>query len=134
AERDAQIALAEGKAKSIKLVYEAESEGIRNLANAGINQEVLQLKSIEALKDVSDGRATKIFVPNNLTDLVANIGAVGEALGIGDATPIDKTPKPVAPIKPDPCISPETSQGGKDAALTSSILDAQMTTRGDDNQ
>lgn len=126
AERDAQIALAEGKAKSIRLVYEAEAQGIQNLANAGINDEVLKLKSIEALKDVSDGRATKIFIPNNLTDLVSSLGAAGEAMGIGDATPIDRSPKKKTPVKPDPCISPETSAGGVDAAVVSGAMQAEM--------
>ena len=67
AERDAQIALAEGQAKAIKLVYDAEAEGIKRLVNAGIDDGVLRLKSIEAMKDVANGRATKIFIPNDLT-------------------------------------------------------------------
>ena len=55
AERDAAIALAEGKAKSIELVYDAEADGLKKIANAGVNDAVLRLKSIEAMKDVSDG-------------------------------------------------------------------------------
>ena len=93
AERDAQIALAEGRAKSIELVYKAEAEGIRELNNAGISNEVLKLKSIEALKDVSDGRATKIYMPTDLAATITNLGVVSESLGIGDSTPVNHSPK-----------------------------------------
>lgn len=81
AERDAAIALAEGKAKSIELVYDAEADGLKKIANAGVNDAVLRLKSIEAMKDVSDGRATKIFIPNDLGKSLSSFGVMGEMLG-----------------------------------------------------
>ena len=81
AERDAAIALAEGKAKSIELVYDAEANGLKKIANAGVNDAVLRLKSIEAMKDVSDGRATKIFIPNDLGKSLSSFGVMGEMLG-----------------------------------------------------
>lgn len=79
AERDAQIALAQGKAQAIELVYKAEAEGLKKLAESGINENVLRLKSIEAMKDVADGRATKIFIPNTLTEGIGTAGVLGEA-------------------------------------------------------
>ena len=79
AERDAQIALAEGQAKAIQLVYEAEADGLRKLSEAGIDDNVLRLKSIEAMKDVADGRATKIFIPNTIADGIGPAGVLGEA-------------------------------------------------------
>ena len=91
AERDAQIALAEGRAKSINLVYTAEAEGLKKLREANIDENVLKLKSIEALKDVSNGRATKIFMPTDLSGLVSSLGVAAEALGVGDSTPIDRS-------------------------------------------
>ncbi|MDO4621018.1 MAG: SPFH domain-containing protein [Lachnospiraceae bacterium] len=103
AERDAQIALAEGRAKSIELVYQAEAAGLRKLNESKVTESVLRLKGIEALKDVADGRATKIFMPADLTGVVSTLGAAGEALGIGDHTPIDKSAKPEAPAAADPC-------------------------------
>lgn len=84
AERDAAIAVAEGKAKSIELVYEAEAEGLRKLAESGMNENVLRLKSIEAMKDVADGQATKIFLPNDLGKSLSMVGAVGEMLGTAE--------------------------------------------------
>ena len=90
AERDAQIALAEGRAKSIELVYTAESEGLRKLNEARVSDSVLRLKGLEALKDVADGRATKIYMPSDLTSIVSTLGVAGEALapalGVGHHT------------------------------------------------
>jgi regulator of protease activity HflC (stomatin/prohibitin superfamily) len=126
AERDAQVALAEGRAKSITLVYEAEAEGIKKLNGAQISENVLKLKGLEALKDVSDGRATKIFMPSDITNAVASLGVAGEALGIGDATPIDKSPKPVPPLPKDPCVTSETGKGGREAAAATARINASV--------
>ena len=105
AERDAQVALAEGRARSIELIYSAEAEGLRKLNNIHINEPVLKLKGIEALKDVSNGRATKIFMPSDITSVVSALGVAGEALGIGDSTPIDTSEAPFDfSIEEDDCI------------------------------
>ena len=118
AERDAQIALAEGRARSIELVYEAQANGIRHLNDANIKENVLKLKGIEALKDVSDGRATKIYMPSDIANVISSLGVVGEAMGIGDATAVDTSPKPEAPVKKDECIDEDTGLGGIEAYLT----------------
>lgn len=131
AERDAQIALAEGRAKSIELVYNAEAEGLRRLKEAQPNEAVLKLKGLEALKDVSDGRATKIYMPSDLTNVVASLGVAGEALGVGDYTPIDKSEKPKPAPKVDPCLDEETSKGGVDAAMTNAHIEQDLAHRYD---
>jgi regulator of protease activity HflC (stomatin/prohibitin superfamily) len=82
AEKEARIAMAQGEAQAIKMVYEAEADGMRLLANAGINEEVLRLKSIEALKNVADGQATKIYIPNDLGKNLSALEVAGEALGL----------------------------------------------------
>ena len=118
AERDAQIALAEGKAKSIDLVYEAEARGIERLNRAQVSEGVLKLKGLDALKEVSNGRATKIFMPSDITQAVSTLGVVGESLGIGDATAVDHS-APAAPKAPvDPCIGEESSATTVGAAAT----------------
>jgi len=129
AERDAQIALAEGRAKSIELVYQAEADGLKALKDAQINESVLKLKGIEALKSVSDGRATKIYMPSDLTNVVASLGVVGEALGVGDHTPIDHSEKPKEQLAADPCIDDETSKGGIDAAMTTAKINEELENR-----
>ena len=131
AEREAQIALAEGRAKSIRLVYEAEAEGIHRIANSGINEEVLRLKSIEAMKDVADGQATKIFIPNDLSKSLSALGTIGEALGIGQSfAPQGAAKTPPAPEE-DPCIDEETSRAGRQAAETTGRLARQAERRSD---
>lgn len=126
AERDAQIALAEGKAKSIELVYEAEAQGLEALKNANVSETVLRLKGIEALKDVSDGRATKIYMPSDIAGLVSTLGLASEALGIGDATKIDTSKKPEKKPELDPCIKETTSEEGKAAAAYTQAVNAAL--------
>ena len=123
AERDAQIALAEGRARSIELVYQAEAQGLAALKSANVDESVLRLKGIEALKNVSDGRATKIYMPSDLTSVISTLGVASEALGIGDATPIDKTAKPKAGSAADPCCD-DNGPGGQDAAKTTAAINA----------
>lgn len=126
AERDAQIALAEGKSKSIRMVYEAEAEGLEAIKNAKADESVIRLKTLDALKDVADGRATKIFLPSDVTNVLSSVGAIGEAMGIGDALPVDRsTPKP--PAKPtDPCLSEESSKETLNAAQTNEAINADV--------
>lgn len=130
AERDAQIALAEGKAKSIELVYQAEAEGLEALKNANVSESVLRLKGIEALKDVSDGRATKIYMPSDIAGMVSSLGLAGEALGIGDALQIDKSAKQKPAPAADPCIKPQTSEGGREAAAATQAITADVEGQG----
>ena len=127
AERDAQIALAEGRAKSIELVYQAEAEGIKRLNEAKVSENVLKLKGIEALKNVADGRATKIYMPSEIASVVSTLGIAGEALGIGDASKVDTSPKPApAPAEDDCCDDEEIGAGGKEAALASAYINADV--------
>lgn len=133
AERDAQVALAEGRSRSIRLVYEAEAEGLQKLKDVGIDESVLRLKGIEALKDVSDGRATKIFMPTDLTSIVSTLGVAGEAVGLGDFTPIDRNPKPVPAAPADPCVSDETGIGGREAAAASARINRDIRRQSDRN-
>jgi len=123
AERDAQIALAEGRARSIRMVYEAEAQGLEALKNANVSETVLRLKGIEALKDVADGRATKIFMPTDVTKTVSTLGVMGEALGIGDYTSIDKSEKKNEDIKPDLCCDDLTGRVSEEAAMTGAAIE-----------
>ncbi|MBQ5960105.1 MAG: SPFH/Band 7/PHB domain protein [Firmicutes bacterium] len=129
AERDAQIALAQGRARSIELVYQAEAEGLRAIKNAGADESVLKLKGIEALKTVADGRATKIYMPSDLAGIVSSLGLIGESIGIGDHTPVDKSEKPKPVQEIDPCLTDETSQGGIIAAQTTQAIQEDLENR-----
>ena len=110
AEREAKIALAQGEAESIRLVYEAQAQGLEKLKEANINESVLKLKGLEALRDVADGNATKIYMPTEIAGIVSTLGVIGESLGIGDRTEIAEKAKPDKLPEQDPCLKPTTSK------------------------
>lgn len=86
AEAQAAIAVARGHAESIRLVYDAEAEGIRKMAEAlGDTEDVLRFKAIQAMKDIADGAATKIFFPTDLPG-IGSLGLMGEALDLQGST------------------------------------------------
>ena len=101
-ERDAAIARAEGEAQAVLLARRAEAEGIRLLREAGADAAVLELKKYDALIQMSHGRASKIIVPTDAVSAVTRDVLFSEASGLGDATPPDTSPDPVAK-EDDPC-------------------------------
>ena len=74
-EKQKLINLAEGKAEAMKIEKEAEALGIKLIKEAKADNAVLQLKSLEALTKVADGKATKIVVPSELQNLTGLITA-----------------------------------------------------------
>ena len=126
AEKEAKIAIAEGQARSIELVYQAEARGIKALREAEINESVLKYKGLDSLKYVANGRATKIYMPSDITELVSKVGVIGESLGIGDSTPVDYS-EPLKPApSPYPCIDEETSAEGRGAAATTQAINRSL--------
>ncbi|MBQ2773965.1 MAG: SPFH/Band 7/PHB domain protein [Clostridia bacterium] len=69
AEREVKIREAEGEAEAILKVQEATAAGLKMLNAVKPGQEVLTLKSLEALAKVADGKATKIIIPSELQSL-----------------------------------------------------------------
>ncbi len=69
ANKESQIRIAEGEAEALLKLKQAEAEGIRLLKEAKADQSVLTLKSLEAVKDLANGEATKIIVPSDLQNL-----------------------------------------------------------------
>ena len=105
AERDSAIARAKGQAESIRLVYEAESRGLKMLADAGINEQVIAIKKLEALKELGKGQATKIVVPTDITNLATDMTVKGELLDIADKAS-SVAPGPMY-RQPDDCCDDE---------------------------
>ena len=129
AERDAQIALAEGRARSIELVYQAEADGLKALKASQVDDAVLKLKGLDALKTVADGRSTKIFMPSDLTNIVSTLGLVSESLGIGDATPVDDSPKEDSYVAAhDPCLDKPVSTISLSAAAAGQAIEHDLST------
>ena len=65
---------------------------------------------------MADGRATKIYMPTDITKAVSTLGIVAESLGIGDASSIDTSTKPAPAKVEDPCVGDETSAVGRASA------------------
>ena len=91
AEKQAAIKKAEAQAESIRKVKEAEAqgilvvrqaeaEGLKLLKDADPNDMVLTLKSYEALMKVSEGQATKLIIPSNLTNVTSVASAIKEVV------------------------------------------------------
>ena len=92
------------------------------LNKANITEGVLRLKGIDALKDVADGRATKIFMPSDISAVVETLGVAAEALGVGNSTPVDDSERPKPAPEVDPCIHEDTGVGGIEAAATTEAI------------
>lgn len=85
-ERDARIARAEGEAKAIYLKKKAEADGIRAVKEAGADSAVLEMKRYEALVDMSNGTAAKLFIPTDAINMVTKNAVFTETTGLGDVT------------------------------------------------
>lgn len=127
AKRDAEIALAKGQAEAIRIINEAEVIAARRLKEEGAADVVMKMKSIDALKDVSDGQATKIFIPNQLSDTLSLAAVFGEALQTNpkaSTQPRTQYRQAVTnataqkAVSEDSCISPESSAETRRTATT----------------
>lgn len=76
AEKEAQIAKAEGQAEALRLVYEAQAKAIQYINEANPESAYIQLEGLKALKNLADGQATKIIVPNDLAGLAGTLTTV----------------------------------------------------------
>ncbi len=91
AQKQTAILLAEGQAQSlrdmkeaeadgIRMVRNAEADGLRALKEASPSKEVLTLRYYEALSKVADGKATKIFLPQNVANIASIASIVKESV------------------------------------------------------
>ena len=129
AEKEARIALALGESESIRLVYEAQAQGLEKLKEANVNESVLKLKGLEALRDIADGRSTKIFMPTDLAGIVSSLGVAAESLGIGDHIEIDKSEKPGKGSYEDHSIRPTSSKVTKEVSGTNANIEVDLENR-----
>lgn len=66
AQKERMIKEAEGQAQAVLKVQQATAEGLRMIKDAGADESVLTLKSLEAFTKVADGKATKIIIPSEI--------------------------------------------------------------------
>lgn len=78
ANREAAIREAEGEAEAILKVQRATAEGLKMLKSATPDNQVIAIKSLEALAKVADGQATKIIIPSELQNLTALAASLSE--------------------------------------------------------
>ena len=80
AEKQSAILRADGEAQAILSVQKALADSLALLNDKAPNDQVIKLKSIEAMQRIADGKATKIIIPSELQ------GLVGLANGLVEGT------------------------------------------------
>ena len=70
AEKEAAILKADGEAQAIRTVQQALADSMGMLNEKAPNEQVIKLKSIQAMEKVADGKATKIIIPSEMQGLV----------------------------------------------------------------
>ena len=70
AEKEAAILKADGEAQAIRTVQQALADSLGMLNEKAPNEQVIKLKSIEAMEKMADGKATKIIIPSEMQGLV----------------------------------------------------------------
>ena len=78
AQKERMIKEAEGQAQAVLKVQQATAEGLRMIKDAGADESVLTLKSLEALTKVADGKATKIIIPSEIQNVAGLVKSVTE--------------------------------------------------------
>ena len=71
---------AEGKAEAILKVQQANADGIRFIKEAGADQAVLTLKSLEAFQKAADGKSTKIIIPSEIQGIAGLASSLKEVV------------------------------------------------------
>ncbi|WP_407398438.1 SPFH domain-containing protein [Treponema sp.] len=80
AEKEAAIKKAEGEAEAIRSVQEATAAGLKMIKEAGVDENVIRLRSLEAFEKAADGKATKIIVPSDIQNFSGLAGAISEVV------------------------------------------------------
>ena len=106
ADKEAAIRRAAGEAEAIKQVADAKAEEIKKVYGAVMdshpNDKLVQLKSLEALKDIADGDANKVFIPFDATSALGSLGAIKEVLSPEKKEKLQaaQAKKPIQPAGP----------------------------------
>ena len=78
AQKEKMIREAEGEAEAILKGQKAEADGLRFIKEAGADNAVLQLKSLEAFAKAADGKATKIIIPSEIQGIAGLVKGLTE--------------------------------------------------------
>ena len=80
AEKQAAILKADGEAEAIRKVQQALADSLEMLNKTAPNDQVIKLKSIEAMQKIADGQATKIIIPSEMQGLVGMANGIVEGV------------------------------------------------------
>ena len=80
AEQQAAILKADGEAQAILAVQKALADSLQMLNDKAPNDQVIKLKSIEAMQKIADGKATKIIIPSEMQGLVGLANGIVEGV------------------------------------------------------
>ncbi len=80
ANKEAAIREAEGQSEAILMINKATSDGLKFIKEAGADESVIALKSLEAFEKAADGQATKIIVPSEIQSLAGLATSVKEIM------------------------------------------------------
>ena len=80
AEKQSAILKAEGEAEAIRKVQQALADSLEMLNKSAPNEQVIKLKSIEAMEKVADGKATKIIIPSQMQGMVGLANGLVEGI------------------------------------------------------
>ena len=80
AEKQAAILRAEGEAEAIRKVQQALADSMAMLNEHAPNEQVIKLKSIQAMEKVADGQATKIIIPSQMQGMVGLASGLVESV------------------------------------------------------
>ena len=79
--KEQKIREAEGQAQALLLVQKAQADSVRMLNEAAPTQNMLALRSMEAMEKVADGKATKIIVPSDMQNMAATVSTIKALAG-----------------------------------------------------
>ena len=65
---------------AILKVQQATADGLRMIKEAGMDDAVLKLKSLEAFEKAADGQATKIIIPSDIQGIAGLATGIKEVL------------------------------------------------------
>jgi len=84
ADREARVRRAAGEAAAIKAIAAAKAEEIQkvydSIKQADPDDKLVQLKALEAMKEIAKGEANKVFIPFEATQALSGLGAMKEVV------------------------------------------------------
>ena len=80
AEKQAAILKADGEAEAIRKVQQALADSMAMLNEKAPNDQIIKLKSIEAMQQIANGQATKIIIPSQMQNLVGMASGLVESV------------------------------------------------------